>query len=147
MGLGAAAIGKRGSVGHLTQAAGRWRACCSRRELGERTAIGAPVTASPAVVNADGPHAFSLLYHAAISGDTGMAELLAPHLKNRTWDFNQSLSAAVRDGNLAMTRWLLNNGVTDPNLADGLGKRPLTTALAKGFVEIAEELRKHGATE
>jgi hypothetical protein len=46
-----------------------------------------------------------------------------------------------------MTRWLLTNGVTDPNLPDGLGKRPLATALAKGFAEVAEELRKHGATE
>ena len=78
---------------------------------------------------------------------TKIAELLDPHIASRLRDFNQSLSAAVRDGNLAMTSWLLNHGVTDPNLEDALGKRPLAMALEKGFREVAEELRKHGALE
>ena len=98
-------------------------------------------------MNARGPHGYSLLYHAAISGDTNIAELLNSHITARTRDFNQSLSAAVRDGNLPMTAWLLDNGVTDPNLPDALGKRPLTTALEKRFLEVAAELRKHGARE
>ncbi len=115
--------------------------------LGERDVIAALVAADPAVVNARGPHGYCLLYHAAISGDTQMAELLNPHIAARTRDFNQSLSAAVRDGHFAMTTWLLNHGVTDPNLEDALGKRPLTTALEKRFLEVADQLRKHGARE
>ena len=115
--------------------------------LGERDVIAALVAADPGVVKARGPHGYCLLYHASISGDTKMAELLNPHVTTRTRDFNQSLSAAVRDGHLAMTSWLLNNGVTDPNLPDGMGKRPLATALEKQYLDVAEELRKHGARE
>jgi hypothetical protein len=44
-----------------------------------------------------------------------------------------------------MTKWLLNEGVTDPNLEDALGKRPLATALENNFQDVAEVLRKHGA--
>lgn len=115
--------------------------------LGQRGVVKALLTANGAVANTRGPHGLSLLYHAAISGDTEMAEDVVVHLSEKTSDFNQALSAAVRDGHLEMTRWLLNNGVTDPNQMDGMGKRPLALANAKGFSEIAEQLRKHGATE
>lgn len=78
--------------------------------LGEREVVTALVAADPGVVNARGPHGYCLLYHAAISGDTRIAEVLNPHITVRTRDFNQSLSAAVRDGNLEMTAWLLKEG-------------------------------------
>ena len=68
------------------------------------------VAADVAVVNARGPHRNSLLCHAAISGDAKIAEALNPQIKSRARDFNQSLSAAVRGGNLEMTKWLLNEG-------------------------------------
>jgi len=44
-----------------------------------------------------------------------------------------------------MTKWLFENGKVNPNVEDALGKRPLTTAIEKGFKEVAEELRKRGA--
>jgi hypothetical protein len=44
-----------------------------------------------------------------------------------------------------MTNWLLKEGVTDPNLEDALGRRPLTTALQNNFQDVADVLRKHGA--
>src|SRR5579871_3303894 len=113
--------------------------------LGEKDVIAALVAADAAVVNARGPHGYCLLYHAAISGDTKIAEMLNPHIAARTRDFNQSLSAAVRGGNLEMTKWLLNEGVMDPNLEDALGKRPLTTAVENNFLEVAEVLRRYGA--
>ena len=72
---------------------------------------------------------------------------LKPHLGSQPQLYSQALTAAVRDGHLAMTRWLFANGDADPNAEDALGKRPLTTALEKGFQEVAQELRSHGARE
>jgi ankyrin repeat protein len=143
---GASHVGSRKMARFLLEKGARIDAYCAAM-LGERDVIAALVAADAGVVKARGPHGYCLLYHAAISGDTKLAELLNPHIATRTRDFNQSLSAAVRDGHLAMTSWLLNNGVTDPNLPDALGKRPLAAALEKGFLEVAEELRKHGARD
>lgn len=143
---GASHVGSRRMARFLLEKGARIDAYCAAM-LGERDVIAALIAADPAVAKARGPHGYCLLYHAAISGDTKMAELLNPHIATRARDFNQSLSAAVRDGHLPMTAWLLDNGVTDPNLEDALGKRPLTTALEKRFSEVAELLRKHGAQE
>ncbi|HKW27811.1 MAG TPA: ankyrin repeat domain-containing protein [Verrucomicrobiae bacterium] len=72
---------------------------------------------------------------------------MKPQLPPDAKDYNQALSAAARDGHLPMTKWLLANGVTDPNVPDGLGKTALMFALEKGFPEIEAELRSHGARE
>ena len=141
---GAAHVGSRKMARLLLERGARIDAFCAAM-LGQREVIAAMVAANADVVNARGPHGYCLLYHAAISGDTHMAALLDPHIKARVRDFNQSLSAAVRDANLDMTQWLLERGVTDPNLEDALGKRPLTTALENNFQDVAEALRKHGA--
>ena len=141
---GASHIGSRKMARFLLEKGARVDAYCAAM-LGAREVVAALVSADPGVVNARGPHGYSLLYHAAISGDLKMAELISPHITARARDFNQSLSAAVRDGHIDMTVWLLERGVTDPNLEDALGKRPLATALEKGYREVAEVLRRHGA--
>jgi hypothetical protein len=141
---GASHVGSKTMARFLLEKGARIDAFCAAM-LGEREVIAAMVAADAAVVNARGPHGYCLLYHAAISGDTKIAEALNPQIKSRARDFNQSLSAAVRGGNLEMTKWLLNEGVTDPNLEDALGKRPLVTALENNFQDVAELLRKHGA--
>ena len=141
---GASHVGSRKMARFLLEKGARIDAFCAAM-LGERDVVAALVAADPRVVNARGPHGYCLLYHAAISGDTRIAELLNPHVAARTRDFNQSLSAAVRDGNLEMTAWLLQQGVTDPNQEDAMGKRPLALALEKNFPEVAEVLREHGA--
>ncbi len=46
-----------------------------------------------------------------------------------------------------MTRWLLENGVTDPNVPDGFNKTALMFAIEKKFPDIETELRNHGAHE
>jgi hypothetical protein len=141
---GASHVGSRKMARFLLEKGARIDVFCAAM-LGERDVVTALVAADPGVVNARGPHGYCLLYHAAISGDTRIAEVLNSHITARTRDFNQSLSAAVRDGNLEMTAWLLKEGVSDPNLEDALGKRPLTTALENNFHDVAEVLRKHGA--
>jgi hypothetical protein len=121
--------------------------CFCAAMLGEREVVGALLAANPSVAQTRGPHGYTLLYHVAISGDVAMAELLKPHLAPRAGVYNQALSAAVRDGHLAMTRWLFENGDINPNLEDALGNRPLRTAILKGYQQVADELRRHGARE
>jgi len=141
---GASHVGSRKMAHLLLEKGARADAYCSAM-LGQRDVIGALIAADAAVVNARGPHGYSLLYHAASSGDVKMAEMIKPHLANAKRDFDQSLSAAVRDNRVEMTAWLLDNGVSDANLPDMMGTSPLAIAQKKGFNDVAEVLRKHGA--
>lgn len=143
---GASHLGNREIARYLLSQGARIDAFCAAM-LGEREVVTALVAANPSVVTTKGPHGLTLLYHVAISGDVAVAEMLKPHLAREAGDYNQSLSAAVRDGHLAMTKWLFENSTINPNLPDALGRLPLATALAKEFKEVAEELRRHGARE
>jgi ankyrin repeat protein len=66
-------------------------------------------------------------------------------IESNAKDYNQALSAAARGGHLEMTHWLLENGVTNPNVPDGLGKTALDFATEKNYLDMATELRNHGA--
>jgi len=143
---GASHTGNREIAKYLLSEGARIDSFCAAM-LGERDVVTALVTATPSVATTQGPHGFTLLYHAASSGDVTMAEALKPHLPAKAKDYNQALSAAARDGHLAMTSWLLKNGVTDPNVPDAFKKTPLTIALEKGFRDVAEELRRNGGRE
>jgi hypothetical protein len=113
--------------------------------LGLREPALSLLAVSPAVARVRGPHGFSLMYHAAISGSVPLAQAIAAHLPKQAPDYNQALLSAAGHGRVEMTEWLLANGVTDPNMKDFRGKRPLTIATERGFKEIAEALRKFGA--
>lgn len=143
---GASHVGNRDCARFLLSQGARIDAFCAAM-LGARDAIAGLVATDPSVVAGKGPHGYTLLYHAAISGDVAIAELLKPHLAPNAKDYNQALSAAVRDGHLAMTKWLFENGPVNVNSRDALGRSPLTTARTKGFTEVADELRRHGARE
>jgi ankyrin repeat protein len=114
--------------------------------LGYREVVAALLKASPQTATTKGPHAYTLLYHAAISGNTDIAADIKPHLPGGAVDFNQALASAARAGHVDMTRWLLDNGVTDVNFKDGIGNTALKYATQGNFPEVAAELRKHGAT-
>jgi hypothetical protein len=115
--------------------------------LGERDVMLALLAANPSVATTKGPHGFTLLYHVAISGDVEVAKIVKSLLPEGAKDYDKALTAAARDGHLPMTKWLLENGVTDPNTPDGLGKTALFTAVKKGFQDVADELRRHGGKE
>jgi ankyrin repeat protein len=143
---GASHTGSRQMARYLLEQGARMDSFCAAM-LGWRNVVAGLVDADPNVATARGPHGYSLLYHVAISGDVVMAELLKPHLSQSGGMFNQAVSAAVRDGHLAMTRWLFENGEINPNRQDALGRSLLTIARQKGFDEVASELRRRGATE
>ena len=143
---GASHTGSRQMARYLLSRGARIDSFCAAM-LAERDVLTALVAANPSVVTSRGPHGYTLLYHVAIGGDVVMADLLKPHLETQPRSYTQALSAAVRDGHLAMTKWLFEHGDVDPNVEDAFGRRPLSTAVAKGFQSVADELRKHGARE
>jgi hypothetical protein len=143
---GASHMGNREIARYLLAQGARIDCFCAAM-LGERDAVTALLTANPAAATCKGPHGYTLLYHAAISGDLAMAEALKALLPANAKDYNQALSAAARDGHLPMTKWLFENGATNANALDGLGKTPLAVALEKGYGDVADEFRRRGGRE
>jgi len=143
---GASHTGHRDIALYLLSQGARIDSFCAAM-LGERELMFALLKTNPSIATTKGPHGYTLLYHVAISGDVEVAEALKPLLEPNAKDYNQALSAAARDGHLPMTKWLLENGVTDPNVPDGFNKTALMFAVEKKFPEIEAELRSHGAHE
>jgi ankyrin repeat protein len=143
---GASHTGQREIARHLLSQGARIDAFCAAM-LGDRNVMLALLKTNPSVATTKGPHGYTLLYHIAISGDVAIAEALKPLLPPNRKDYNQALSAAARDGHLEMTKWLLENGVTDPNVPDGFNKTALMFAVEKNFADIEAALRSHGAHE
>jgi hypothetical protein len=141
---GASHMGKRDIALFLLANGARIDAFCAAM-LGYRDVVLALLKTVPDIATTKGPHGYSLLYHAAISGDVAIAAGIKPLLPADTKDFNKALPAAGRAGHVPMTRWLLENGVTDPNAKDGVGNTALVYATRGNFPEVADELRKHGA--
>lgn len=143
---GASHTGNREIARYLLSQGARIDCFCAAM-LGQRDVVLALLAANPATATSKGPHGYTMLYHAAISGDLIVADALKTLLPAGAKDYNQALSAAVRDGHLPMTKWLFENGATNANSPDGFGKTPLTVAMEKGFSDVAEELRRHGGRE
>ena len=140
---GASHVGNKDIASYLMDHGARKDIYCSAM-LGERDLVHAFIKTIPGIANVDGPHKFSLLYHVAISGDTKMAAMVKPHITDQE-DYNQALHAAVRNGKISMTEWMLKNGVNDPNTKDFVGNTPLQNAEKKNYKDIAELLKKHDA--
>lgn len=143
---GASHTGNREIARYLLSQGARIDCFCAAM-LGEGDVVLALLAVNPSIATCKGPHGYTMLYHAAISGDLIIADALKSLLPSDAKDYNQALSAAARDGHLSMTKWLFENGATNPNSLDGLGKTPLTVALEKGHQDVAEELRRHGGRE
>lgn len=143
---GASHIGNREIARYLLSQGARIDCFCAAM-LGERDVVLALLAANPSIATCKGPHGYTMLYHTAISGDLIIADALKNLLQVKARDYNQALSAAARDGHLPMTKWLFENGATNPNSPDGFGKTPLTVALEKGHQDVAEEIRRRGGTE
>jgi hypothetical protein len=143
---GAAHTGHRDIALFLLSQGARIDAFCAAM-LGYRDVVTALLKADAHTARIKGPHNLTLLYHAAIGGDVAIAEAIKPHLSADVPDYNQSLSAAAREGRLEMTEWLLANGASDVNSPDGFRKTPLKIAMEKGFADVAAVLRAHGGRE
>lgn len=106
---------------------------CAAAMLGQIDDVAAFLDRDPILANVKGAHGIPLIYHAALSGNTELTELLLSFGGGE--GLTNSLHAAVKQGHVEMTRWLLARGA---NLAveDFKGRTPLQVATENGFAEI-----------
>ncbi len=139
----AAHMGQR-EVAEYLLAAGAPPTICSAAMLGRTAEVADWLAADPALARARGAHGIAVLYHAALSGQTAIGDLLIAHGGGE--DASAALHGALRFGHTAMLAWLLEHGATEVNRTDFAGKTPLQIAVERDYLEIAALLRQHGAT-
>ena len=113
--------------------------------LGDAEKVEAFLKQDPSLANAKGSHDIPIMYHAAMSGNTRLAELLLAYGGGQGMDF--ALHGAVNFGHAEMVNWLLAHGVKDVNVRNYEGKTPLTVALERGYYDIADMSQSEGGTE
>jgi len=142
---GASHMGNRDIANYLLDNNARIDIFCAAM-LGYEAVVESLIKMKPGIVNVSGPHKFPFLYHVAISGEVGIADLVKPYLNKDTIAgvCNSAVHAAVREGHESMIEWLFANGADDPNTKDFKGRSPLQIAEEKGHKEIVLLLKKHG---
>ena len=117
---------------------------CAAAMLGMQDEVAAFLKQDSSLANARGAHGIPVLFHAAMSGQTEVAELLLAHGGGE--GINTALHGAVNFGHIEMVRWLLEHGVTNVNAPNYEQKTPLSVATELGYTDIAELLRARGGT-
>lgn len=86
--------------------------------LGDAEKVSNFLDESPKLVNGNGVHGISLLFHAALSGNVALAEMLLE--RGNTQSPDQPLLAAAMYGRIEMAKWLLERGAdkTTTNFRD-----------------------------
>ncbi len=118
---------------------------CAAAMLGNAEEVARFLEQDPSLANARGAHGITVMYHAALSGNTQVTEMLLSHGGGEGID--HALHAAVLFNHVEMVRWLLEHGVQNPNAPNYEDKTPLRAALDMDRPEIASLLRQHGASE
>jgi hypothetical protein len=142
--LGAAAhVGHTGIATYLLMQ-GAPLTPCSAAMLGYTERVREFIIADPGAARATGAHHIPILFHAAFSGRTELADLLVANGGGEGASF--ALHAAVSAGQGAMLRWLLAHGATELNTLNYEQKTPLAKALEADREDLADILREAGAT-
>jgi len=118
---------------------------CTAAMLGDAGAVTSFLQDDPSLANARGAHDIPIMFHAAMSGQTDVTELLLEHGGGEGID--SALHGAIMYGHTEMVKWLLAHGATDVNVPNYEGKTPLKVAVERDNQEIAEVLREHGGKE
>ncbi|MBZ0288294.1 MAG: ankyrin repeat domain-containing protein [Anaerolineae bacterium] len=118
---------------------------CSAAMLGRLDDVQAFIERDASQANARGAHGIPVLYHASMSGDIRIADLLRDFGCTEGYSF--ALHGAVNYGHQAMVAWLLNNGATQLEMKDYQGQTPLQRATEANLNDIVNLLRKAGATQ
>jgi ankyrin repeat protein len=133
-GLGAAShVGNR-PIAEFFLAQGVAPSICALAMLGRSDDVGARLKADPSLASARGAHGITVMFHAALSGDIEVAELLkAAGCKE---GYNHALHAAIAGKHTTMVAWLLKNGATIADIPDFENKTPLERAQASDQHEV-----------
>ncbi len=102
------------------------------------------LNADSALANAKGAHGITLMFHAALSGNTALTNLLKE--RGCVEGYSHALHAAINRRDVRMVEWLLDHGVKDVNFADFRGRTPLAVAEDTGQSEIVDLLKSRGGT-
>jgi ankyrin repeat protein len=140
---GAAHVGSR-EVAEYLLSKGAPLDICTAAMLGRQDEVERFLQEDAASITTDGAHGIPLLCHVALSGDAPLVEMLYQRGANR--GASLALSLAVGKGHIEVTRWLLENVSPDLNWKNFQEKTALEVATENGNHEIADLLRKHGAT-
>jgi uncharacterized protein len=97
----------------------------------------------PKLVKKPGVHGFSLMFHAALSGNLELANLLEQHGADIA---DHSLHAALMKDHIPMLEWLIPR-VKDVNSPNYQKLTPLASAIQRGQVKASELLRNAGGHE
>ncbi len=118
---------------------------CTAAMLGRTDDVASFLRDDRSLANGRGAHGIPILFHAAMSGNTDVTELLLAHGGGEGID--DALHGAVAYNHIAMLQWLLAHGVTNVNALNYEDKTPLKVANERGFSDIADVLRAHGGKE
>lgn len=121
---------------------------CTAAMLGQTDHVRAFLESDPDLCRATGAHGIPVLYHAAIRGHIGVAELLLTYGTdvNQGEGGNTALHGVARFGQVEMVKSLVEHGAHLQAL-DYERNTPMQVALAANQSAVAEVLRRSGATE
>ncbi|HEV8639265.1 MAG TPA: ankyrin repeat domain-containing protein [Chloroflexota bacterium] len=136
-------VGHRAIAEYLLQQGAELNLCTAAM-LGMKPAVIGMLRRDPGAGKKLGVHGLSPLFHAAIGGNTEIADMLYAVSPNEK--IEPVLHAAVASRNPQMVRWALAQR-PDPHAKRFDGKTPLQVAQAMGNDEIVQMLREAGATE
>lgn len=137
-GLAAAAHMGQRPIAEYLLARGAPSTICSAAMLGDVERVRAFLENDPALANARGAHQIPVLFHAALSGEAPVAELLDVYGCNE--GHNHALHGAISFGHTSMVAWLLAHGVTDIDVPDFRGDKPLQRAIELKHQDIVNLL-------
>ncbi len=143
--LAAASHTGQRAIAEFLLAQGAPMAVCTAAMLGRTGDVAAFLSEDASLANARGAHGIPIMFHAAMSGNTDVTELLLAHGGGE--GINDALHGAVLYNHLAMAQWLLAHGVTNVNVPNYEDKTPLKVANERGFGDMADVLRQHGGVE
>jgi len=137
------ALGAAGHVGNETianylLANGAKPELAASAMLGQRDVVKAAIDRDPKLATSGGAHNIPLAFHAALSGDVQMIQLL--RAAGAQEQLKQSLLGAVMKNRFEMAKWLLEHGAAS-DLKDFQGRNPLEVAVQSGFTEMVDLLR------
>jgi ankyrin repeat protein len=112
---------------------------CTAAMLGMKDKVALFLETDAKLAKAKGAHGIPVLFFAALSGKTEIAELLISHGSHEGVD--GALQGAVRLGHAAMVKWLLARGAKT-NTKDFQGKTPLEVATERKDTEIINLLKQ-----
>jgi uncharacterized protein len=137
--MAAAHMGNR-SIAEFLLGQGAPLEICTAAMMGMTDKVAEILTEDETLANAKGAHRIPLIFHAALSGDTAVTDLILAHGGGE--GLTRAIHGAIRDDNIDMTRWFLERGA-DATVKNFRDQTALEAAEAAGYEAVAALLREY----